>query len=189
MKFGIDYDGVIADTNRVKAQWIKKNLGLKIFPWMTDRTQCVSIIGSNNYERISQEVYGRNLSAEAHLVSGVRKAFFHLHQKGKIIIVTSRTTARVLYAQEWLKKHRLDQFVNGFYPFTREWSKETIAKKYQLDVLIDDDLRHLQNSTNKKLLKIWFKQGWKGPVEIRPDVHFAKDWGGVLKIITKHYRK
>lgn len=188
MKFGIDYDGVIADTNRVKAQWIKKNLGLRVQPWKTDRTQCVPIIGLNNYERMSQEVYGEKLSLKAPLVPGVRKALSHLHQKGKIFIVTSRTPERVGYAQKCLKKHNLDKFINGFYSFTEEGSKGTIALRYNLDFLIDDDLRHLQNSTNKKLLKIWFKNGWKGSAAKMPsDIHFAKNWGDVLKIVKKYY--
>lgn len=187
MKFGIDYDGVIADTNRVKSQWIKKNLGITVQPWKTDRTQCVPIIGLNNYERMSREVYGEKLSLEAPLVPGVRNALSQFNKKGKVFIVTSRTLDRVRYAQKWLEKHNLNKFINRLYSFAEEGSKETIARKYQLDVLVDDDVRHLQDSSNKKMLNVWFKNGWKEPTGIPPGIHFAKDWGDVLKIVTKYY--
>ncbi len=56
---GLDYDGIIADTNRVKARWIREHLGVEVEPWRCDRTRCVPIIGASAYESMGEVVYER----------------------------------------------------------------------------------------------------------------------------------
>ena len=48
---GIDFDGTIADTNQVKAEWIKKKLRIDLPPSKCDRSQSVPIIGLENYKK------------------------------------------------------------------------------------------------------------------------------------------
>ncbi len=182
---GIDYDGVIADTSRVKSQWIRKNLGRKIPTWKTDRTQCVPLIGLENYEKMSRAVYEKELSLKAPAVPGVRNALHQLRRKGKIYIVTARKREQIAYAKAWLQRQNLSHLIDGFYAFVKEGSKDTIARKYGLKVLIDDDLRHLKNSTNKKLLKIWLKVGGERAARIPKNVYFCKSWREALQIMRK----
>ena len=59
MRIAIDYDGTIADTNRVKADWILQNLGQVVAPWNCDRTNCVPIIGESAYQIMGDVVYER----------------------------------------------------------------------------------------------------------------------------------
>ena len=59
MRLAIDFDGTIADTNRVKAAWILDKLGVVVEPWRCDRTSCVPIIGAAAYEEMSDHVYER----------------------------------------------------------------------------------------------------------------------------------
>jgi putative restriction endonuclease len=71
---GIDFDGTIADTNQVKAQWIKKKLGIDLPPPKCDRSQCVPIIGLDNYEKMAAFVYDEAGTHAAPPVSGALKA-------------------------------------------------------------------------------------------------------------------
>ena len=44
MRLAIDFDGTIADTNRVKGRLNLGKLGIVVEPWRCDRTHCVPII-------------------------------------------------------------------------------------------------------------------------------------------------
>lgn len=158
--FALDYDGVISDTNSIKASWIKERLGIDIPIYECDRTTCVPLIGEEQYNKMSEDVYGRELSLQAKPVLGVYEALETLTRHGPLYVITARKEDNLAFAHEWLKKNDLEHFIDQIISLDNN-SKITIAENLSCKVLIDDDKRHLLSNPNTKILLILIKIGLK----------------------------
>lgn len=68
-RIGIDYDGVIVDSNEIKSRWIQTPLGIYLLPWMTDKTSLVpKVMSIEKYNEMGDDVYEEALSLSAPLV-------------------------------------------------------------------------------------------------------------------------
>ncbi len=188
MKFGIDYDGTIADTSSMKVIWIKENLGKDVPPWKTDRTSCVPLIGLENYEKMSDAVYESDLTMRAPEIPGAIKAIKKLAKKGELYIITARLAHRVKYAQEWLASKGILELFSGFRTSDKvngiKKTKQELCLELGLDILIDDDQRHLVEIKLPKLRKILIKHGSSEEIRL-PDIEYVKSWNDVLKLLEK----
>ncbi len=177
--FGVDYDGTIADTNFMKTKWIHENLGREIYPWQGDRTSCVPIIGAANYETMADVVYEREWSLQAPPVAGALDALRVLSGRGKVYVVTARLPHRLAFAKEWLGVQQVAGFVNGFLCSARI-DKGKLCKDYGIDILIDDDVRHLRHMSQQHIRAILLKPGFKGELRLPVGLEFCRSWNDVL---------
>lgn len=186
---GIDYDGTIADTSGVKADWIHEHLGVEVPPWKTDRTNCVPIIGLENYERMSRFVYGRKGSLKAGEVPGSIDAVKDLARHSHIFVITARLSHQIRWCKEWLRKKGLDSFIHAYFSAAgsrvdgRELTKPQLCDDYGIHVLIDDDERHLRGTELPNLKRILLKCGYSEPLDVPEGIELARSWGEVLRIV------
>ena len=139
----VDYDGVIADTNSMKSDWIKGKLCLDNPPWKCDRTNCVPLIGERLYNEMGEFVYGNEGSSQANPVPGALKGIQNLVNLGWMIhIVTARSEERIQWAQKWVNGHGLETNILGL--TSSEGSRKLdLAEIMGAAAILDDDLRHL----------------------------------------------
>ena len=140
--FALDYDGVIADTNSLKARWIQEHLDIEIPSYRCDRTECVPLIGESHYNAMSDAVYGSEGSWLAAPVPGVADALAILAESGPVYLLSARTEKRLTYVRDWLEEHRLTDFFSDMFS-SSQTQKLEVASGLGCRVLVDDDMRHL----------------------------------------------
>lgn len=177
--FGIDYDGTIANTNLVKAKWIQDNLGQEVGPCQCDRTSCVPLIGAESYEAMSDVVYERDCSLAAPPVAGALDALRALGRRGKVYVISARLPHRIAFARTWLEWHRVGDTVSGFLSSAGR-DKQTLCRKYGIQVLIDDDMRHLACLSRQNIRAILLKPGFNGELVAPAGVALCRSWDEVL---------
>ena len=179
--FGVDYDGTIANTNVIKARWIWEQLQVELAPWQCDRTSCVALIGEQNYKRMCDAVYERELSERAPPVQGALDALKALSKLGKVYVVTARVPHRVTFAREWLVQHCVADCVSD-YLSSSGTDKQTICGSHGVGVLIDDDERHL-TSISGRVKRILLKPGLVGHLFVPDSVTLCRSWDEVLSSV------
>jgi len=188
-RIGIDYDGTIANTSEVKAGWIREHLGMEIHPWKTDRTSCVPLIGLENYERMSQYVYEREGSLRAREVTDALDAIEELARHSEIFIVTARQPHQVRWCHQWLRGKGLDASIDAYLstagkgPDGTSMTKPQLCRDHGIEVLIDDDMRHLGGAEGVDLIRILLKSGSTEAIAVPEGVKLARSWREVLRIL------
>jgi hypothetical protein len=178
-RIGIDYDGTLADTNMMKAGWIRENLGRDVDPRACDRTSCVPIIGAADYERMADAVYERDWSLRAPPVPGALDALRTLARRGKVYVITARLPHRVNFARRWLEMHGVSALVSALLS-SAGTDKPTLCAQNAIRVLIDDDVRHLVPAVAQGLRAVLLKPGGDAPVVVPLGVEFCRSWTQVL---------
>ncbi len=174
---GLDYDGIIADTNRVKARWIREHLGVEVEPWRCDRTRCVPIIGASAYESMGEVVYERRSSLAAPPVAGGLDAIRDLERAYRLYVVTARRDHRVEFARRWLEL----QGIAGCFEAVLSSAGSTKARiciDHEITALVDDDERHLGSLTGVE--PVLLKAGYTGSGEEFADLRALRSWPEVV---------
>lgn len=173
--FAIDYDGTIADTNAAKVEWIKMHLGIDVPRYYADRTSCVPIIGEEQYNKMSKEVYERESTLGTKPVPGATKAIKRLAEYGPVYVISARSRNQMMFAREWLKRCKLDLHVNDIV-LQGNKDKITLAKALDCKVLIDDDERHLKGVPDANILLILLKTGMVQTKELGDRIRVCTSW-------------
>jgi hypothetical protein len=184
MKIGIDYDGTIADTGTMKSAWIRENLGKEVESWNTDRTTCVPVIGMEAYAKMGDAVYERELTLKAPLIDGAAEALARIAQIGEVYLITARGERRISFAREKLECKGLARYFSGF-ASSHGRTKEQVCSELGLDVIIDDDARHLEKISLQGLRKILIKCGSTEETELANGVEYAKSWQEAVDLLAK----
>ena len=186
---GLDYDGTIADTGIAKTAWIREHLGLEIPPWSTDRTMCVPIIGAENYEHMGRVVYAPDASMLADEVPGAAAAIRSMAARHRLYIVTARNADQVAWARAWLAGRGLDECIDGYLSSAARaadgsrTTKAQLCHDYQIDILIDDDERHLRDSSLAGLRRILLKNGCDQPLPLSDGIELASSWRDAIELL------
>ena len=184
IKIAVDYDGTIADTNLVKSEWLKRNMGIDVPPWRCDRTLCEAIIGKEKYDEMAKYVYGRELSLGASEVRGAREALKQLKELGSIFVLTARNIETLQWAEMWLAENGVNDNVDEVISSLGQ-PKLKLCQQYGIKVLIDDDQRHIFEEEPSDIRKILLKNGMDGILEIPEYVTICRNWGEVLAVVRK----
>lgn len=177
--FAVDYDGTIADTNFIKGQWIRENLGQVVAPWHCDRTSCVPIIGKEAYERMANAVYEREWSLKAPAVAGALDGLRALKDRGRVYVLTARLPHRLAFTREWLEMHGASDFSDALLS-SADMNKALACETHGIDVLIDDDARHLLPVARQGVKAILLRPGFGGTLTLPPDIVLCRSWSEVL---------
>ena len=153
LSIAIDFDATIADTNSVKAAWIKENLGIEVPSSRCGRTNCEPIIGIANYEEMAELVYGDKATAVTPPVQGAIEAIYSLARRASLFVVTNRCDSNVQWAESWLEKQGVSTQIEAIVSAART-TKTQVCADSGLDILLDDDICHC--STNSKLKFVLF---------------------------------
>jgi hypothetical protein len=178
----LDYDGVIADTNQVKSDWIAENLGQNVPPWLCNRTECVPIIGLENYNRMSPIVYGRGASLRARPVPGVLQAVQTLRQVYRLIIVTARTEEQIHWTREWLAQTGIADAFEDIHSSSGGIAKAEIVHQLGAVALVEDDVRHLLKFPEVPFARIHLAPQW-ADAHSDSGIVTVSDWQGVVSAL------
>lgn len=193
-KFAVDYDGVIVDTNSIKAEWIKTNLALDIPSWRCDHTSLVpEIMDERQHEKMAIIVYGKDWSLKAQSIPGAIDGLHTLNRIGNIYIVTARSSQTVRWVREWLKLYELENIVRGVisteYPSKR--TKKDICIKSGFHLLIDDDMGWANDFADLEIPIILFKSGLPQCEQentkslLPPRIECVNSWEEIINFVKK----
>ncbi len=180
--FGIDYDGTLADTNLMKACWIREHLERDMPAWQCDRTRCAPIIGAEHDEAMANVVYEKEWSMQAPPVAGALDAVNALSMCGKVYVVSARLAHRMAFARKRLEQRGIARLVSGFLSPAGS-DKEALCTQYGLQALIDDDARHLQGLPPERIMPIVLKPGLQDELDVPAGIALCRSWGEVLSKI------
>jgi hypothetical protein len=184
MIIGVDFDGTIADTNRGKAVWIERELGLSVEPYMCDRTCCVEVIGDREYERLSAEVYNEENTRCLQPVPGVLEALEKLRRLHTILVVTARTEATLRSALDWMARYGETRGLRCMGVPTPTVPKSEMCLREGVTVLVDDDERHVCRADPVGIRGILLKNG--APADFtRKGLTVCRCWPEVTDLIER----
>lgn len=180
----LDYDGVIADTNAVKSRWIRRHLRRDVPPWETDRTNCVRLIGIEDYLKMAPHAYGWRASLSARPVAGARRALRTLAARCRVYLLTARRGSMLRGCREWLRRNGLDRHIEGYltggHADGRGEGKAALCARLGLRALVDDDERHFTGVDDPAVLRILFKNGARGRVKVPRGSRLFTRWSDLL---------
>lgn len=174
MNIGFDYDGTIADTGSVKSAWLKENLGLSIPIWKTDRTSCIKELQNHYSHKRALEIYNDfqkfiytgEYAKKAPEIPAAIEAIKMLSKNNELWIVTARPSNMIPDVLDWLSARKILSYFKGYLSsgdkhslLKRSPTKEELCIQNNLDVIIDDDLRHIENIAIPHIKKILLKNG------------------------------
>jgi hypothetical protein len=180
--FGVDYDGTIADTNWMKARWIREHLHKQVDPWQCDHTNCVPLIGAESYESMANTVYERTCSLAAPPVAGALAGLQALRRLGKVYVLTARLPHRLAFAREWLERQGAPELGDALLS-SAESDKLSVCQRHGINVLIDDDERHLLPLLQSGIRGILLKVGFGGTLSLPAGVQLCRAWPDVLTVL------
>jgi uncharacterized HAD superfamily protein len=141
MKIGLDFDDVLADSQSLKSAIAKELFGVDIPPEECFRPLLAGRLTDEQYEKGKEVFFNGD-----HQVLPVKDAIHYvkllMSDGHSLEVVTSRTNAKRLWADEWLRRE-LQKNVNPI-PVTGVGYKEpkTVACAH-IDVFVDDDIEKL----------------------------------------------
>lgn len=181
----IDYDGVIADTNSMKSEWIGINLGLDIPPWKCDRTHCVPLIGERPYDDMGDFVYGGEASSQANPVPGALQGIKRLvHLGWEVHVITARDEDRIEWARSWLDDHGLKSNIVGI-SSSNGSRKLDIAETIGAAALLDDDLRHLVDIPKDKVRTWYLARNLRVTDKTVQGIIHVRNWRTVVRFASE----
>jgi hypothetical protein len=152
----IDLGGTIEDSWQSKRRWFASK-GIDIGSWPRSRQEVIQIIGDAGlYEQMVGEVYNDDNVFSREPVHGVASALEVLAAQFKIVIVSSRSERQRATTVRWLERHRLNRFVNDIILLGNDADKLAWCCRSGVQVLIDDDLRHIEHRDARLLTRIHF---------------------------------
>lgn len=136
MKIAFDFDGVLADTSILKHRWFYDTVNL-----LNENKRIMKM-----YKKLSSIIFTRENLLKTKMID--ENIPFYLHElcnENELIIITNRPSYMLEWIKEWLKINGiLDCFSNIF--SSSDDTKGTIAIENDIDILIDDDIKHLTNN-------------------------------------------
>lgn len=187
-KIAFDFDGVIANTTKMKIKWFKKrNIKIKT----SDKTSIYNILGTNMdknrideiYKKMSKDIFTKEVLDKTKPVRGAVRILKKLSKQYEIYIITARPEKMFPDIESWLKKYNIEKDITKVISSTGK-EKQDICNENNIFLLCDDDIRHL---TNKKIqVRMLFKNNKK----IRDDdIISLNTWRRVKIELERNRRK
>ena len=189
MKIGIDIDGVIIDYERVLKtygelySYIELNKRKLINPneqYLTDRYNWTEEECKNFIDK-----YFVKLSKKAELIPGAKDVIKMLQKEGnQFIIITARGYEREqmkIAAEEKLKKEGL-KFDKYYWKIK---DKVEIAKKENIDLMIDDTYQICKKMAENKIKTLYFRDKKMKKIENEKYIKEVSNWGEIYRYIME----
>ena len=148
MRIGLDFDGVIVDSAAMKAKQIKNRFGVVLPHAVLHRGSTTRGgapgISFRQYNEAKRDVYWRAPTASEMIpVPGAIWYAQKLVNDGhSIFVISSRSRRSARFARSWCKQKRLPLTLVMGVGMDRI-DKSEAARKYELDVFVDNDLEKL----------------------------------------------
>jgi hypothetical protein len=177
-RIAFDFDGVIADTNQIKSEWISKHLGLSVPKCKCDRTNCISIIGEKHYEKMTIYLHRREMTIQTNPVNGSLPNILSLSQNNQLYVITNRTPERIEWIKEWMEKFNIASKIKNIYRSHNSF-KLKIADALSIYALLDDDIRHLKTNSKSEVIKYLFSPNIDQLLE-KEGIFYTPSWASFV---------
>lgn len=180
MKSGViclDFDGVVADTLRLKSEWLRVRLGVCLPAHLLDRSSLVPIIGADCYSLMQRSLGGADTLGARPLPQAVQ-SIKRIATCASIHVVTARSAEKVHWVDLWLRKFRLNNAVVSVVATCGESKAET-ALQLGAKWLVDNDPRHYHHDLSGKFLLFGRSRRRSDP----RGISFAKNWAEAMGVI------
>jgi uncharacterized HAD superfamily protein len=179
-KLALDFDGTIANTNIIKSALIKEKFGLTIPPWQCDYTFCLPQIGEEAYREISSVVFEEESTLATPPLDGAVEGIQKLADKFELYLLTARPERRLIFARQWLINYDVEKYfqklLTSRLPDDGFQLKLEVCHVNQLDLLIDDDSRHLTVPGYENILRLLMKDGYQNGLDMPKEVIIINSW-------------
>jgi 5'(3')-deoxyribonucleotidase len=184
MRIGVDIDGVLADQTREILQRIGHRTGRRFR--RSDVTGWDAILGGIDIEVEIEESLQEDPGyvRRMRLIRGAREASHQLAKKHELVAITNRGEESREATEEWLRSKEL--------PIRRiESTRRSSKSQVNVDVLVDDNPKNIQEFASSGGVGILFTQPWNKSVATasvsghRPRVYRADNWQEVCSIVSK----
>lgn len=178
----LDFDGVIADTNKEKIKWMKeKGLNARNVDKTSFYSELKEKLTKNEieqlYKEMSKNIFLPEILERTQPVQGAIETIKKISEKFDIYIITARTEKLIEPIYEWLGKYDINKNIKKIISSSYEL-KQDICLKNNISFLCDDDIRHL---IDKKIqLRVLLSTNKEKSYD---DIIIAKSWCKIGKIL------
>jgi hypothetical protein len=174
---GVDFDGTICDTTKLKQEYVLEKKGIRIKPWETNRTSLteeMKVLTEGEYDTMIGYVCAKERTLSAESVAGAKKSLQRLSKERNIYIITERRGPLLSAAVDWMSQNGMDHMVSGYFSSEGRGSKLSICRRMNMSHLIEDDPGHFREN-NDNVVGILLKHGSEGETT-HPTLKHARDW-------------
>ena len=196
---GVDFDGVIADTNLMKSAWLKNHLGVNVPVWKANKTELTDEL-CNHFspeqvqklnEYLETFIYDGDYSINTPVVEGALNGLEMLAKKNGLYLVTARCEQLLPSAIEYLNAIGALPNFQGIYSsgvvndqFQRKPTKQELCGMLNLDGLIDDDPVNLEGLDGSAVKRVLFADNAPA-LESKPEVLIARNWKEIVDYFSR----
>lgn len=183
MKIGLDFDGVISDSGKLKSDMAKKHYGLDIPPERFKREIVISegYMTGDGYRDLLNIVYGtREAGLLMEPVFEMKESIEELLSMGhSVVVITSRVDEKLEIAKEWSLRQGIKLDFTGV-----KYGTSKAEACAGLDVFIDDDFDKLEPLVGVVPHRFLFSWGYNNDVETGNIAKRVHSWNEFLQNIV-----
>jgi uncharacterized HAD superfamily protein len=146
VNIGIDFDGVIIDSSKLKIKIAKELFGFELTPETANKENILSRgVDLKTYSDTFKKIILQERSDEVDSVPYAKEIIDKLFNNNKIYIITSRHNEEVPYVHQMLKNRSIkyNYLIN-----TYDQSKEEACLKNRIRIYLDDGVKKLEQIRN-----------------------------------------
>jgi hypothetical protein len=183
--FGIDFDGVICDTIKLKQDYLRSQWGFSVMPWEANRTVLtgeLGVLSDSSYDLMLETVCSRESTLSAQPMAGASKSIEKLAGEGVVYVVTGRKGFWLSSAVEWMNEQGLDDYVEGYVSSKLcNQPKLKICERMNISHLVEDDPGHFAGMKSD-VIGVLLKHGYAGELPSN-GVKYARGWEDALQYL------
>lgn len=185
-KIGFDFDGVIADTDKIKKEffcsqgiWLKKFNKSDIYKEMKNKYSLEEI--ELIYGNMSKYVFNESKTEEILPIENAIESIKILSEKFDIYIITARNYKQLLWVENWLYKYDINKNIKKIISSSEEKKyKLQICKENGIIFFCDDDVRHLEYAEEKEIVKLLFNNE---NLSQNNEIHTVVSWNELMNLM------
>lgn len=189
MKIGIDLDGVVIDSERTFRTYeeifaIEDLKNRKIIDFEEPKYQ-----NRYNWSKKEQQNFNKKYllkaSHESHLMAGFLPIYNRLKELGfEMIVITARGVFVEEMKDDAIRLLQENNIVFDKY-FWNVHDKLEICQKENIDIMIDDDYKIIQQLSNAKIKTLYFRDTNLKKLKETNYVHEVNNWGDVYRYFSE----
>jgi uncharacterized HAD superfamily protein len=149
--FGIDFDGVVADTGILKQMYVRQFHKQEIARWQANRTwltKKLGILTEKDYDKMLEYVCSSQATLLAPPVDGAIESIKALSERGDVYVITDRKDSWIRSCVEWMKHSGLDEYIAGCIS-SKEYKnrKLKICEMMGVTCMVEDDPGHFADAS------------------------------------------
>ena len=187
-RIGFDFDGVIANTDKIKKQYFeKKSIFLKKYNksevyFQLKKQYSIEFI-DKLYNEMSNEIFTEKSIKKVEPIIDAIESIKKLSNDFEIYIITSRTNRQILQVKKWIEENRIRDNIEKIISASEEKKdKLEICEENGIVIFCDDDIRHLIYKEKYGGAKILFNS----KIKHKNDIVQVNDWKELMNYIYKY---